>query len=324
MNKFYTDSNPNKQNQVLEIEAKLGEASALTQNMDFLQQHLINIAFNQSFWTILFEQKPDKMQKPLYKFQPGLTEQSSGSLSLNKYVFEQLRQRLSDQAQVQKNLVESYVHTKDESYGYKRDTMRLSFKYNQGTKQYDSNPCEVIRKSRLNDINIKKGQSEKKTFQSDFRISASIEESLPYPIPHGYQKQFTRIKRRHQYRFNWITFDLTHTSSFNDSTGTEGEDNYEVEVEIADINHLRENMKDFELFNRLVWRFLQNIGGLMMQVSDILRNQSQLQQNTFAELVGQYYQKSHLNYSKYYNNAPKSIVGDYLSSVANTMLNNQN
>jgi hypothetical protein len=42
-----------------------------------------------------------------------------------------------------------------------------------------------------------------------------------------------------------------------------------VEVEIADMNYILENMKDFVIFTKIIRRYLQNVAALMKIVENI-------------------------------------------------------
>jgi hypothetical protein len=56
-------------------------------------------------------------------------------------------------------------------------------------------------------------------------------------IPTGYVADTVRVKQRFKYQFKYLVFDLTKTES-------NGAINYEIEVEIADINHLKQHLHD--------------------------------------------------------------------------------
>jgi hypothetical protein len=62
-------------------------------------------------------------------------------------------------------------------------------------------------------------------------------------------------------------FDLTHTKT------QRGQDfidpSFEVEVEIADMNYILENMKDFVIFTKIIRRYLQNLAALMKIIENI-------------------------------------------------------
>jgi hypothetical protein len=64
-----------------------------------------------------------------------------------------------------------------------------------------------------------------------------------------------------------LVFDLTHTKTLR------GQDfidpSFEVEVEIADMNYILENMKDFVIFTKIIRRYLQNLAALMKIVENI-------------------------------------------------------
>ena len=87
------------------------------------------------------------------------------------------------------------------------------------------------------------------------------------PLSEHFKLDQTRFKDRFKYKFQHLVFDLTHTKTLR------GQDfidpSFEVEVEIADMNHLTENMKDFGIFNKLIRRYLQNLAALTKIIENI-------------------------------------------------------
>lgn len=62
-----------------------------------------------------------------------------------------------------------------------------------------TDPLEVIRKTRIDDVNVKKGASDF-VFENDFRLSASKEEKLDNKsYKQGLKVNNIRIKKRHKY-----------------------------------------------------------------------------------------------------------------------------
>eukprot|EP00347_Sterkiella_histriomuscorum_P004696 403359456 len=307
---------PNKQ---IEIEAKLGQLVFSQQNMSYLETHLMMSQFSFNFWTILQDPKPPRGGKALYQFQAGVVNQDSEQKNIQKQIFYALQQELSRQATVNRIFKESYQQTKDETFRTKSDQIRKSFLFNDKTKQYDPQPYEILRKQRVSDINVKKG-TDLFVYKQDFRITTSIEEKITHQIGNEYRMDSIRIKKRHKYLYTYMTFDLTETQRINPENNQVLEENFEVEAEITDVNHLRQNLQNYEQFVSIIRRFLQNIGGLMNLVHDIIRNSDQMIQQNQSELMNQYQEDLNRNYKQFYDNAPKSIVGDYLSSVATAIM----
>jgi hypothetical protein len=74
-------------------------------------------------------------------------------------------------------------------------------------------PSEIIKKTRVDDINIKKG-TDNHLIKSDFRISSSFEQNANLNNVNSPQSSI-RHKERTSYKFFWMTFDLTVTQGVN-------------------------------------------------------------------------------------------------------------
>lgn len=105
-------------------------------------------------------------------------------------------------------------------------------------------------------------------FKSDLRISSSFEQNLKLDDIISQQSSI-RFKERTSFKFFWIVFDMTVTQGYNPATDKKTEINYEVEVEIHDIDHLIRNLNNREGFNKIILRFVQNVAALMKIINRV-------------------------------------------------------
>ena len=91
-------------------------------------------------------------------------------------IFDKLQQKFSLQCK-STEMRESRQTTKDvimKNLRNKYDQIRASYRFNDKTNTYEMQPFEIIKKERIDDINIKKG-IDNYLFKSDFRITANLE-----------------------------------------------------------------------------------------------------------------------------------------------------
>jgi hypothetical protein len=84
---------------------------------------------------------------------------------------------------------------------------RASYKIVDG--QPEENPFEIIKKDRIDDINIKSGYLPK-TFFSDIRLSCNKENPISMSVA-GKPRHNERLKSRSSFDFNWMRLDFTIT-----------------------------------------------------------------------------------------------------------------
>ena len=122
--------------------------------------------------------------------------------------------------------------------------------------RYEEKPSAVITKKRLFDLNIKSASVPSgplPTMSADLRISCSTETASK--VPQNQRVKLTRIKERTSFKFNWMRLDMTVTQSSNKG---KSELDYEVELEICDVNYLMGYVGDEIAFRSIIRRFLQN------------------------------------------------------------------
>lgn len=119
--------------------------------------------------------------------------------------------------QTQKNptfkLVKDKSRTKDIIYA---NGSRATFQFNLSQGKYEESPSEVIKKTRLEDCNIKAGVQvppQLTPFQSDIRVSFNTEVPLIVGKPFDSEQPIksTRIKERTSFKLNWLRLDFTVT-----------------------------------------------------------------------------------------------------------------
>ena len=85
-----------------------------------------------------------------------------------------------------------------------------------------------------------KGNSKSYTFQTDLRISFNYEHKLDESClkEPGIKQTKIRVKKRHTFIIGWTRIDLTEVDNC-DQSGPVNEKQYEVEMEIQDIDHIK-------------------------------------------------------------------------------------
>ena len=99
--------------------------------------------------------------------------------------------------------------TLDVTYGNYANGVRATYKSLNDGVNFESEPCEVMFKDRLADINIKSGAN--KFFRTDVRISCNKENPLDASALIGKGRVFERIKERNSFKFASFSLDMTKT-----------------------------------------------------------------------------------------------------------------
>lgn len=87
---------------------------------------------------------------------------------------------------------------------------RATFDFNFETKEFNTDPAVVIKKDRIDDINIKCSSrifDPESTLRSDLRISCNSE--VPASINLHSKQKSSRIKERTTFTFQWMRLDFT-------------------------------------------------------------------------------------------------------------------
>ena len=240
-----------KDNEQLEIEAKIG---LIMPSKDIDPTDPFYSVFYMLHGFIMPEQKWHN--KNLYYFNPGVP-MDKFELLIQIFVKECERRLASVPQDVDEKQAMYYkqeycikdlgeIKTIDKVYA---DGIRTTFN--------DRNEVtESIRKHKLKHINyFNKGK--------DFRISISVEEKLEGPVS---QKIATiRHKRRRSFQFKWLKFEFTETREENPK-GEKAPPIYEVELEICDNKFF--NQPNWDVYMRLVERFIQNINSLIVALNE--------------------------------------------------------
>ena len=138
-------------------------------------------------------------------------------------------------------------------------------------KKFSADPSCIIKKQRMDDINIKAAEKSEQqpVFSSDVRISCSTEN--PAAIPQNPSSTYVtqeRIKERYSFQFTWMRIDFTVTQT-NVIRGNPVPNNlsYETELEISDVSWLQEFITNRQAFIGLIRRFVQNAASLTRLLS---------------------------------------------------------
>lgn len=140
---------------------------------------------------------------------------------------------------------------------------RASFEYDFQTKTYSQTPKVVIKKERLEDVNIKCGFSEcpEQTFKCDIRISCNSE--VPREFDPTKREKTTREKERTTFVLSdYLRLDFTVVKMHVEGKNPHTKFDYEVELELADLRYLVSNLQNYDLCKGFVRRFLQNTASL--------------------------------------------------------------
>ena len=184
----------------------------------------MNKATQNQNWEVLPPAKNDK-QYSSYFFKPTLKSADPNDKVKNRDAFGYMLKNVKAAANqantvviVNKNIKElPVIRQKDVIYS---DQTRATYNCTDFTKnEYALEPIIVIKKNRLDDLNIKSASIKRgpgyPTLCSDLRLSCSTENkaSLPDPENKGVIVLTERIKERSSFEFFWMQLDMTVTQT---------------------------------------------------------------------------------------------------------------
>lgn len=90
-----------------------------------------------------------------------------------------------------------------------------------------------------------------RVYDTDMRISINYENRINFEAIKNHRVKHERIKHRRSFRVGWTRIDLTRVEA-------DGLFDFEVELEIIDVNHFLNNRGDIIILRKLVRKFLLN------------------------------------------------------------------